>query len=309
MRNKKIDTGNVQLDLIIEDYLSYVRNEKKLSENTYESYAEDLDSYGKYLVKNNLSDISQVTLKDINDYIKELGKNGLAPKSIARHITSLRELHKYLVKTEKIPINVMDNYMGMKQTKHLPTILKSDEIEKILDVNLDNVFKYRDKAMLELMYGAGLRVSELVNLTIYSIDLENDIILIEGKGNKERIVPLNPYAKEALLNYLEVRGTLIKTKNGVPDKLFLNNHGKGISRQGFNFILKNILEEKDIKTHATPHTLRHTFATDLLNNGADLKSIQALLGHEDISTTSIYTHVVDNKLKEDYIKYNVRKED
>ena len=304
-----IDTGNVQLDLIIEDYLSYVRNEKKLSDNTYESYADDLDSYGKYLVKNNLSNISKVTLKDINDYIKELGKNGLAPKSIARHITSLRELHKYLIKTEKIPINVMDNYTGMKQTKHLPTVLKSDEIEKILDVNLDNVFKYRDKAMLELMYGAGLRVSELVNLTIYSIDLENDIILIEGKGNKERIVPLNPYAKEALLNYLEVRSTLIKTKNGVPDKLFLNNHGKGISRQGFNFILKNILEEKDIKTHATPHTLRHTFATDLLNNGADLKSIQALLGHEDISTTSIYTHVVDNKLKEDYIKYNVRKED
>ncbi len=304
-----IDTGNVQLDLIIEDYLSYVRNEKKLSDNTYESYADDLDSYGKYLVKNNLSNISKVTLKDINDYIKELGKNGLAPKSIARHITSLRELHKYLVKTEKITINVMDNYTGMKQTKHLPTVLKSDEIEKILDVNLDNVFKYRDKAMLELMYGAGLRVSELVNLTIYSIDLENDIILIEGKGNKERIVPLNPYAKEALLNYLEVRSTLIKTKNGVPDKLFLNNHGKGISRQGFNFILKNILEEKDIKTHATPHTLRHTFATDLLNNGADLKSIQALLGHEDISTTSIYTHVVDNKLKEDYIKYNVRKED
>ena len=264
---------------------------------------------GKYLVKNNLSDISLVTLKDINDYIKKLGKNGLSSKSIARHITSLRELHKYLVKTEKIPINVMDNYTGMKQTKHLPTVLKSDEIEKILDVNLDNVFKYRDKSMLELMYGAGLRVSELVNLTIYSIDLENDIILIEGKGNKERIVPLNPYAKESLLNYLEVRSTLIKTKNGVPDKLFLNNHGKGITRQGFNFILKNILEEKNIKTHATPHTLRHTFATDLLNNGADLKSIQALLGHEDISTTSIYTHVVDNKLKEDYIKYNVRKED
>ncbi len=293
----------------VEDYLSYIKTEKKLSLNTIENYEFDLKNYLAYLEKINIKDFKDITLKNINDYIKELSQNGLSSKSIARHTTSIRELHKYLVKTKKISINVMDNYTGIKQAKHLPTVLKSDEMEKILDVDLDNVYKYRDKAMLELMYGAGLRVSELVNLTMYSIDLENDIILIEGKGSKERIVPLNPYAKEALLNYLEVRGSLIKTKNGIPDKLFLNNHGKGISRQGFNFILKNILEEKGIKTHATPHTLRHTFATDLLNNGADLKSIQALLGHEDIATTSIYTHVVNNKLKEDYIKYNTRKED
>ena len=306
---KEIDTGSQELDLAINDYLSYIKTEKKLSSNTCENYLDDLDSYGKYLVKNKITDIREVTLKNINDYVKELRQKGLVAKSIARHITSIKELHKYLVKTLKIPINVLDNYTGIKQEKHLPTVLKTDEIDSILNVDLDNAFKYRDKAMLELMYGSGLRVSELVNLTLYSIDFENDIILIEGKGSKERIVPLNPYAKEAILNYLEVRNSLVKTKNGIPDKLFLNNHGKGITRQGFNFILKNILEEKNIKTHATPHTLRHTFATDLLNNGADLKTIQTLLGHSDIATTSIYTHVVANKVKEDYIKYNVRKED
>ncbi len=299
----------IGLDFLILDYLMYIKTEKKLSNNTVLNYEKDLESYDNYLKKKRITDFQDVTLKDVDDYIGELGKDGLAAKTIARHITSIRELHKYLLKTKKVKNNIMENFDSIKLGKYLPTVLNEEEVEKILDVKLENAFKYRDKAMLELMYGDGLRVSELVNLTIYSIDFENDIILIEGKGSKERIVPLNPYAKEALKNYLEVRGSLIKTKNGDTDKLFLNNHGKGISRQGFNFILKNILEDKDIKTHATPHTLRHTFATDLLNNGADLKSIQTLLGHEDIATTSIYTHVVNNKLKDDYIKYNVRKED
>lgn len=201
------------------------------------------------------------------------------------------------------------NIENIKQIKKLPTVINEKDMLNILDINLTNPYKYRDKVMLELMYGSGLRVSELVNLTIYSIDLENDTILIEGKGNKERIVPFNRYTKLALIEYLEVRNSLLKTKNGITDKLFLNNHGKGITRQGFNLILKNILKENNIKTNITPHSLRHTFATDLLNNGADLRSIQELLGHSDIVTTRIYTHVINNKLKEDYIKYNTRNEE
>ena len=182
-------------------------------------------------------------------------------------------------------------------------------MEKILDVNLDNAFKYRDKAMLELMYGSGLRVSELVNLTVYNIDLENDLILIEGKGHKERMVPMSKYSKLALNDYLKERSKLLKKGNLDEEKLFLNNHGKGISRHGFNYILQNILEQNNITGNITPHSLRHTFATDLLNNGADLRSIQELLGHSDITTTRIYTHVANNKLKEDYIKYNDRNEE
>lgn len=294
---------------LIEDYLNYIKLEKKLSLNTQNNYKLDLYNYLDYLKKRNILDVNSITIDDINDYLKELHDNGLVSRSIARHITTIKEFHKYLFKIGSVLVDVSLNIENMKQSKHLPTVINQEDMKKILDVKLTNPFKYRDKAMLELMYGSGLRISELVNLTVYSIDFENDIILIEGKGNKERIVPINKYAKEALLEYLEIRGELIKRKNGNPDKLFLNNHGRGITRQGFNLILKNILKDNEIKTHATPHTLRHTFATDLLNNGADLRSIQELLGHSDVVTTRIYTHVVNNKLKEDYIKYNTRKEE
>ncbi len=293
----------------IKDYISYISLERKLSKNTIYNYTCDLENYLLYLKEKQKQSFNNVTLQDINDYFQDLKKEGLNAKSIARHITTIRELHRYLLKMKRIDKDVTLNMESIKQERHLPTVLKEDEMNEILNINLDNAFKYRDKAMLELMYGAGLRVSELVNLTLYSIDFQNDIIIIEGKGSKERLVPLNPYAKDALKAYLEIRPSLIKKQNGVPEKLFLNNHGKGITRQGFNLILKNILEEKNIKTHATPHTLRHTFATDLLNNGADLKSIQTLLGHSDIATTSIYTHIVNNKLKDDYMKYNIRKEE
>ena len=293
----------------IKDYISYISLERKLSKNTIYNYTCDLENYLLYLKEKQKQSFNNVTLQDINDYFQDLKKEGLNAKSIARHITTIRELHRYLLKMKRIDKDVTLNMESIKQERHLPTVLKENEMNEILNINLDNAFKYRDKAMLELMYGAGLRVSELVNLTLYSIDFQNDIIIIEGKGSEERLVPLNPYAKDALKAYLEIRPSLIKKQNGVPEKLFLNNHGKGITRQGFNLILKNILEEKNIKTHATPHTLRHTFATDLLNNGADLKSIQTLLGHSDIATTSIYTHIVNNKLKDDYMKYNIRKEE
>ena len=293
----------------VSDYLSYIKLEKKLSKNTYLNYEYDLISYLNFLESIKINNPKRITINVINDYLKKLRQDGLSPKSITRHITTIKEFHKYLVKVKIVDFDPTINLENIKQTKKLPSVIKQDDMNKILDVNLDNPFKYRDKAMLELMYGSGLRVSELVNLTIYSVDLINEVILIEGKGKKERLVPLSKYAKESLLDYLEVRRSLLKPKNGDTDKLFLNNHGKGITRQGFNLILKNILEKNSIDGNITPHTLRHTFATDLLNNGADLRSIQELLGHSDITTTRIYTHVLNNKIKEDYIKYNTRKEE
>lgn len=293
----------------IEDYLNYIKLEKKLSRNTYDNYKLDLVRYNNYLESNNIYNPNNITINIINDYLNKLRKENLSPKSIIRHITTIKEFHKYLLKMNIVLEDVSLNIQNIKGIKKLPTIIKYEEMEKILDIKLENPYKYRDKAMIELMYGSGLRVSELINLTIYSIDFTNDLIIIEGKGKKERIVPINKYAKKALLEYLEVRNGLLKTKNGLTDKLFLNNHGMGISRQGFNLILKNILEKNNLNSNITPHTLRHTFATDLLNNGADLRSIQELLGHSDITTTRIYTHVVNNKLKEDYIKYNTRKEE
>jgi len=163
--------------------------------------------------------------------------------------------------------------------------------------------------MLELMYGSGLRVSELVNLTLYSIDLYNNTILIEGKGSKERILPLGDVSKKYLELYLEHRNALIKRKNGISDKLFLNNHGLPITRNGFNYLLNNILKEKGINKKITPHTLKHSFATHMLNNGADLRTIQELLGHSDIVTTRIYTHVSNEKIHEIYDEYTIRSDD
>lgn len=293
----------------IKDYLTYIKLEKKLSKNTITNYAFDLNSYVEYLEKKGICKASNITINDIQKYLEFLSKDGLNPRSIKRHITTIKEWHKYLLRIKKVSSDVSLNIDSMKQDKKLPVVIPESDMNKILDIKLENAFKYRDKAMLELMYGSGLRVSELVNLTIYSIDLENDYVLIEGKGKKERIVPISKYAKKAIIDYLEIRNSLVKSKNKTLDKLFLNNHGKGISRQGFNYILKNILEDNNILIKATPHSLRHTFATDLLNGGADLKSIQELLGHSDIATTKIYTHVLNNKLKDDYMKYNLRKKD
>ena len=303
------DNKNDKLEILIEDYLSYIKLEKKLSKNTILNYKLDLDNYQEYLKKKGITNSNKITLNDINTYLKYLKDKKLDARTIARHITVIKEFHKYLLRVKEVKEDITLNLDNIKVAKKIPNILNDHDLNLVLDVKTDNAFKYRDKAMLELMYGSGLRISELINLTIYSIDFDNNCVLIEGKGNKERIVPISAYSREALLNYLEVRSSLLKKKKEATDKLFLNNHGEGITRHGFNYILQNILKEKDIQVKVTPHSLRHTFATTLLNNGADLRSIQELLGHADIVTTRIYTHTQNNKIKNDYIKYNTRKEE
>ena len=186
-----------------------------------------------------------------------------------------------------------------KIEKKLPNYLSIEEVNNLLDIKLTKPIDYRNKAMLELMYATGLRVSELVNLTLNDIDLENDIVRTIGKGNKERIIPIGDYAKEALLIYLNnYRNSMLK--GYICDKVFLNNHGRELTRQGFFKILKARLKEVNINKDVSPHTLRHSFATHLLNNGADLRSIQEMLGHYNLSTTQIYTHVAKDKLKKEY---------
>lgn len=188
--------------------------------------------------------------------------------------------------------------------KSLPKSLSIEDIDKLLDIPLNTKFDYRNKAMLELMYGTGLRVSEVINLELNDIDEINCTIRIMGKGSKERIVPIGEYCIYYLNMYLSKRYLMLKDKSC--EKLFLNNHGYGISRQGFFKILKQILKEKNLDSNVSPHTLRHSFATHLLNRGADLRSIQELLGHSDISTTRIYTHKSNEKIIADYNKYHPR---
>ena len=288
----------------INDYINYILLEKRLSKNTKDSYLFDLECFKEYFNDINISKINEMDITKYLEYLKD--KKKLSPRSIERHLTTLRGYFKYLVKMNKLNYDITKNIDNLKIGKHLPSVLTPDEIEKIMDIKLDNPFNYRTKAMLEVMYGSGLRVSELVNLTLNDIDLFNDTILIHGKGNKERIVPLGDYAKEYLTSYLNVRNSLIKRKNGNFDKLFLNNHGKPITRNGFNFLLNKLLQEKGIDKEITPHTLRHSFATHMLDNGADLRTIQELLGHSDIVTTRIYTHVSKKQIQKNYDEYEIR---
>ena len=204
---------------------------------------------------------------------------------------------------KKVGFNPMEYIELPKVRKSLPKVLSIDDIDKLLDIKLDDAFSYRNKAMLELMYSSGLRVSELVNVRLHDIDVFNCIIRIMGKGSKERIVPLGDYAINYISIYLnEYREKLVKYE--MNDYLFLNNHGKKMTRQGFFRIIKALAREQNIKTDFSPHTLRHSFATHLLNGGADLRSIQEMLGHSDISTTQIYTHVSKEELKENYNNYH-----
>jgi len=288
----------------INDYLNYLLLEKRLSNNTKESYSFDLECFNKYFNNRNITDLKENDLVNYLKYLREDKK--LSTRSIERHLTTIRGFFKYLVKMNIINYDITKNIDNLKIEKKLPTTLSIEEIDNLMDIPLDNLFNYRTKAMLELMYGSGLRVSELVNLSINDIDLYNNTLLINGKGSKERIVPLGEYSRDYLIKYLDIRNSLLKRKNGNPDELFLNNHGKPITRNGFNFLINNLLKEKKIDKKITPHTLRHSFATHMLNNGADLRTIQELLGHSDIVTTRIYTHIANEKIHDNYDKYQIR---
>ena len=283
----------------IEMFINYLLFEKKYSENTVKSYNRDLIKFKEYFKNKNASNI---TKKDIQKYIDHLNKN-LEPRSISRNISTLKSLYKYLKLNKIVDQNPMDTINNPKTKKTLPKVLSEEEVNKLLDIDLNNDFDYRNKAMLELMYSSGLRVSELINLKVNDIDLNNESVRIYGKGSKERIIPLNEYTVEALNQYItNHRRELFK--HGENNYLFLNNHGNPMTRQGFFKILKKIAQEKNIKTEFSPHTLRHSFATHLLKYGADLRSIQELLGHSDISSTQIYTHVTNEKLQKNYEEYH-----
>lgn len=289
----------------IKDYIDYTKYERKLSKETSKNYEYDLIHFNTFLKKNkyNLNDITSINQKIIEDYLSYLNINKDS-RTIARNITSLNNFFKYLMIEKIIEANPCEFIDRPKLSKKLPNVLSVEEVDKLLDIKLNTRFDYRNKAMLELLYSSGLRISELVNLTTRDIDFTNSIVRCFGKGNKERIVPISEYSLYYIKLYYDMRDTFFKGK--INDYLFLNNHGKELTRQGFNKILNKILEEKNIKKEVTPHTLRHSFATHMLNGGADLRSIQILLGHSDISTTKIYTHISREKIKNDYEMYHPR---
>ncbi len=286
----------------IKDFLNYCIFEKGLSDRSRKSYENDLGVYKEFLKKRSITNVSNIKNTDIKDFLKS--RSNEESSTIAHNLTVIKNFHMYLVK-EKIVENDVSLFIDRpKLRKTLPKTLSVEDVDKLLDIKLVSPFDYRNKAMLELMYGCGLRVSELINLTLNDIDMTNSLIRIFGKGSKEREIPIGEYSIYYLKEYLNVRNNLLKNKPC--NKLFINNHGSSISRQGFFKMLKNLLKEKGLNQDISPHTLRHSFATHLINRGADLRSIQEMLGHSDISTTKIYTKVSDEKVLEEYKMHHYR---
>ena len=281
----------------ISEFLLYLETNLYYSDNTIYSYDSDLNRLNDYF-KN--KDLTRLTYMDLEKYISSLDE--YSPSSISRHISSIKSFYSYLVKTSKILSNPAELIKEPKLGLHLPTYLNQDEINTLLDIKVNDKFSARNKAILELMYATGLRISEVVSLEFKNIDLDDCIVRVVGKGSKERIVPINDCAIDALSDYINIYRPELMIK-GENNYIFINNHGNPMTRQAIFKIIKKECEEKGINKNISPHTIRHTFATHLLENGADLRVIQELLGHSDISTTQIYTHISNEKLREDYNKY------
>lgn len=284
-------------NIYISDFLSYLEVEANYSENTIKSYENDLNKFEEYY-KN--KDLLKITSKDIDKYIQTL--SDLAPSTVSHNISSLKTFYSYFLKLGRINVNPTDGTKSPKLGAHLPTYLTMDEVNNLLDIEITDAFSSRNKAILEFMYATGLRISEVITLEFKNIDYDECIVRVIGKGSKERIVPINDYAIKYLKDYIDnYRPELVK--NEINNYIFLNNHGRMLTRQGIFKMIKSYASLKGIKKTIGPHTLRHTFATHLLENGADLRVIQELLGHSDISTTQIYTHLTNEALHNEYNKY------
>ncbi|MBQ9834636.1 MAG: site-specific tyrosine recombinase XerD [Bacilli bacterium] len=277
----------------LEKYLDYLRFERKLSNNTIASYENDL-----LMLHNTLNKpFTSITSSDIREFLVKA--NQKSDRTRAHNITVFNNFYTFLVSENIMVKNPCEDISQPKLTKKLPKYLTIEEVDKLLDIKLNTPLDYRNKAMLEVLYATGVRISELLDLKLSDIDLEEAFIRVIGKGDKQRIVPVGDIAIKYLKMYLlENRNFLIKKKSS--EYVFLNNYGNQMTRQGFFKILKKQCLISGIKQDISPHTLRHSFASHLLNNGADLRVIQELLGHSDISTTQIYTHLSTEKLKDDY---------
>lgn len=287
----------------IDDFLSYLRIENGLSENTVKSYALDLQRLVTFSEQTlNYSHVDQIKREDILLQLSELNSSGLKPTTITRYLTTLRRFFAFLKMEGLINENPMTTISLPKKREHLPEVLTLDEVDRLLATpDVETVLGLRDRAILETLYATGLRVSELVAIRLNDWHEDMGFIRTIGKGDKERIVPLGEIAQDWISRYLEEsRPKLVRNEDGTKDCLFLNFHGNPLTRQGIWKNLKAYVQKAGIQKNVTPHTLRHSFATHILENGADLRIVQELLGHTDISTTQIYTHIHAEHMKQIY---------
>ncbi len=289
----------------INNFISYLHNVKKMSKNTEMSYQRDLEKVLHFLNKQGISSVTSITAKNLSDYVKSMDTENFAVATVSRNIASIKAFFHYLVKEGYVKEDVSVDLKAPKIEKKLPDILTTDEVIQLLEQpNGDSPKEIRDRAMLELLYATGIRVSELISLGIADINMQMNYLICKDH-NKERMIPFGVEARNAIQIYLE-KSRLVMMEPADSTILFVNCSGKPMSRQGFWKIIKFYAKKAGITSEITPHTLRHSFAAHLVENGADLRSVQEMLGHSDISTTQIYANLNHNRLREVYAKAHPR---
>ncbi len=272
----------------LDDFLGYLKHEKRVSPHTLSNYQRDLIKLTDYCSEQQLSQWNELRDHHIRHFIGKLRRNELSSRSIQRVLSSIRSLYRYLLREKIAAINPANSVSAPKPAKHLPDVLNVDQMNQLLNIDKSDPLNVRDWAIMELTYSSGLRLSELVNLNLNSIDFGDHVVTVIGKGNKERKVPVGRLAIEALQNWLEQRKSLCSADE---QALFLNNRGKRISQRAIQLRMKEWAIKQGLDNHVHPHMLRHSFASHMLESSGDLRAVQELLGHADISTTQIYTHV------------------
>ncbi|MBL7084868.1 MAG: site-specific tyrosine recombinase XerD [Candidatus Omnitrophica bacterium] len=291
---------------LVKEFLSYLSVERGLSVNSIDAYGRDLNKYINYLEKNKVRSFTETKRSHITNFMLYSKDKGLNSNSISRALVAIKVFYRFLINERYLKDNVTSVLSLPKLWKRLPEVLSVDEVERLLRApNLKTSLGIRDKAALELMYATGMRVSEIANLKLIDLNLDMAFVKCTGKGQKQRIIPLGTYASRALTRYInKTRPKFLKQKDETA--LFLSRLGKKISRQTFWKRIKTQAKKSRVKKEITPHTLRHSFATHLLERGADLRTVQEMLGHSDISTTQIYTHINKERLKQIHRKYHPR---
>ena len=288
---------------LIDQFIDYYWLSTGASKNTLAAYRSDLKIFNKWLAGKSFISVNS---KHIQDYFSDRQKNNISSSSQARILTCLHSFYQYLLANQLIKKDPTEQLSQPKLEKKLPVFLNIQEVEKLLEApSSSSLFGQRDRAMLELLYSCGLRVSELINLSYHNINLKEEFIRIHGKGNKERVLPMGEIAIDYLMKY-ETNARPMLLKNGQSDSYFLSNRGSAMSRQNFFYIIKAYANQVGIDKPLSPHSLRHAFATHLVQKGADLRSVQLMLGHSDISSTQLYTHIQNAQLKAQHAKHHPR---
>ena len=289
----------------ISGFITYLHNVKNTSTNTEMSYRRDLEKVQHFMDARGIHELKSVTAQDLTDYVKHLEDNKFAAATVSRNIASLKAFYHYMVQEGLVEEDISDKLKAPKIEKKAPEIMSPDEVVRLLEQpSGDSPKEIRDKAMLELLYATGIRVTELITLNLSDVNMQMNFILCRDR-TKERIIPFGAAAKNAMARYLNgTREEMLENKSS--EVLFANCSGQPMSRQGFWKLIKHYAKKADIKADITPHTLRHSFAAHLVENGADLRSVQEMLGHSDISTTQIYANLNHNHIREVYAKAHPR---